>query len=256
MSSGGRRTYTAEFRAEAVALAAVIGPLKAGQQLGIPPRNVARWCHEPAASPIIAAIELSFAEKLEAAHARALAAVEEGLNDPKARLGDRAQALRVLGEQSQLAHGRATANVAYSNANGSRPAADWSDAWLASLTDEQRANFLAFIDRLPSWESDITPDRVEKIEAAFLVASVRHFEYPPRDELFDPPPPGPDGRTWLSSPDYPPVPQLPERTGVLPATMPPEALERPRTNETPSPVVRVQEPPPRRLIVNERGELI
>lgn len=102
------RTYSAEQRAEAVALAASIGPLKAGDALGIPRRTVAYWTHQPAAGPIIAAAEATIAQRLTEAHRVALDAVLLGLADPKARLGDRAQALRVLGEQLALAEGRAT----------------------------------------------------------------------------------------------------------------------------------------------------
>lgn len=106
-----KRTYTDLERAEAQGLAAAIGPAKAAEKLGIPRRTVASWMHTPAASPIIAAAEQDVADALRAAHAKALAAVMEGLSDPKARLGDRARALEVLGEQLALAEGRATANI-------------------------------------------------------------------------------------------------------------------------------------------------
>lgn len=73
--------------------------------------------HQPAASPIIAAAEAGIAERLTAAHAVALEAVRKALDDPKARLGDKAQALRVLGEQAALAEGRATSRTESMNLN-------------------------------------------------------------------------------------------------------------------------------------------
>jgi len=104
-------SYTAEQRAEAVALAASIGPLKAAKQLGLPKSTVALWMHRPAAAPIIAEANRAIAERLEEAHSEALSAVLAGLRDPRSRLGDRAAALRTLGEQLALAKGRATSNV-------------------------------------------------------------------------------------------------------------------------------------------------
>lgn len=105
------RTYSATERADAVALASTVGPVKAAAELGIPKRNVARWMHRPEHSPIIRAAEATIAERLAVAHEKALAAVMAGLDDPKARLGDKATALRVLGEQRLLAEGRATART-------------------------------------------------------------------------------------------------------------------------------------------------
>jgi hypothetical protein len=71
--------------------------------------------HRPSSVPIIQEAERTIAERLEAAHAVALQAVLDGLAEPRAKLGDRAQALRVLGEQAALASGRAT--VISSNVN-------------------------------------------------------------------------------------------------------------------------------------------
>jgi transposase-like protein len=102
------RQYTPSERADAVALAATVGPKRAAEQLGIPPRTVAYWTHQPAAAPIIAAAEATIASRLEAAASIALEAVTEGLRDPRARLGDRARALEVLATQANLASGRAT----------------------------------------------------------------------------------------------------------------------------------------------------
>jgi DNA-binding transcriptional MerR regulator len=111
------RHYQPSERADAVALAATVGPKRAAEQLGIPPRTVAYWTHQPAASPIIAAAEASIAERLETAASIALEAVTEGLRDPKARLGDRARALEVLATQANLATGRATMRSENVNVN-------------------------------------------------------------------------------------------------------------------------------------------
>ena len=111
------RHCTPAERADAVALAATIGTRKTAEQLGIPPRTVAYWPHQPAASSIIAAAEASIAERLEATAALALEAVTEGLRDPRARLGDRGRALEVLATQANLATGRATVRSENVNVN-------------------------------------------------------------------------------------------------------------------------------------------
>jgi len=103
--------YSKDQRAEAVALAANIGPLKAAKQLGYPPRTVASWMHKPAATAVIAKVEADIATRLAEAHELSLGILRARLTDPKARLGEIAQAVRVLGEQRLLAEGRATANI-------------------------------------------------------------------------------------------------------------------------------------------------
>jgi transposase-like protein len=104
-------TYSKEQKAQAVALAANIGPLKAALQLGYHPRTVSRWTHEPAASPIIAAVEVTIADRLAEAHELGLSVIRARLTDPRARLGEIAQAVRVLGEQRLLAEGRSNLNI-------------------------------------------------------------------------------------------------------------------------------------------------
>ena len=112
---GPGRTYTAEQKAEAVGLAYSIGPKKAGEQLGIPPRTVAYWKRHGTGSSVVEAaisvVATNIAERLEAAHALALDTVIEGLRNPKTRLSDAARALEVLGTQLQLARGAATQNI-------------------------------------------------------------------------------------------------------------------------------------------------
>lgn len=132
------RTYTAEQRADAVALAASIGPLKAAKSLGLPVSTVTFWTHKPAASPIIAAVERSIAQRLSDAHSEALAAVMAGLRDPSAKLGDRAAALRVLGDQLALAQGRATTNVELQMHGGTE----------ADLSEEERSSLRDYLDSI------------------------------------------------------------------------------------------------------------
>jgi hypothetical protein len=289
-----RTTYTPEQKAEAVALATTIGPLRAGKRLGIPPRNVARWTHEPAASPIIARVEADIAERLERAHAKALAAVEAGLDDPNARLSDKAQSLRVLGDQSQLAHGRATQNIAVAGvgpANGEWPEGmvEWMDEarrvasrafidqyrdgrkrkflvvfedereWMDELDDVQRARLRSWIDRLPMSEEVTSPYPNDPSVKTLPLEEVQR-----RDKAFveawsnrfaDRPPD--DLPSLVENPRVQRLP--PERAWqprALPATTVPEAEIRTRTNGTPVLVPPRQEPPLRRLIVNSKGEVV
>ena len=139
------RTYLASEKAEAVALAATIGPKMAAKQLGFPVTTVVYWMHKPAASPIIAAAEASIAARLASAHKIALDAVLAGLADPKSRLGDRAAALRVLGEQLALAEGRATSRTESTNLNFNIP----EGSPLADLTWEEREELRRFVAAMP-----------------------------------------------------------------------------------------------------------
>lgn len=135
------RTYSAEEKADAIALSASIGPVRAADQLGIPRRTVASWGHTPAAGPIIAAAEAGIAERLASAHDRALAVAMAKLDDPKTRLGDVAALIRTTGEQRALAEGRATAANLNLNVD--------ADATFAPLTvgmtDQEKAELRAVL---------------------------------------------------------------------------------------------------------------
>ncbi len=149
MPSDHPRHYSAEERASGVALAASVGPKKAAEQLGFPVRTVTYWMHQPHASPILRAVETTIAERLAAAHEKALAAVLEGLDDPRARLSDRAAALRVLGEQRLLAEGRATVRSENVNLNANVPAMTPEEQDLAA--DFIRTLSAATDDELREW---------------------------------------------------------------------------------------------------------
>ena len=129
--------HAAAVRAEAVALAAAVGPKKAAAQMGVPRRTVSYWLHQPANTAALALAEQHIADELRRAHALALAEVMAGLRNPKARLGDKATALRVLGDQLALAEGRATANIATSNTQPDP---------FSVLTDEERAALTDLLD--------------------------------------------------------------------------------------------------------------
>jgi len=158
---GHGRTYTAEERAEAVGLATSIGPKRAGEQLGMPGRTIAYWLRQPSSSVVIARVEANIAERLKEAHEVALAAVLDGLKDPRARLGDRAAALRVLGEQRALAEGRATANVHNLNLNVDGTAKpDELDAIADGLTYAERRDLSQYIDRITAEYEAAHPEEV------------------------------------------------------------------------------------------------
>lgn len=133
---GHNRTYTLEEKTTATALALSIGPLKAAKELGIPPRTVAAWTagerSAKSLGPVVTATRQQAADRLWETLQRATDAVEQGLKDPRQRLGDRARALEVLVHAHELMAGRATENVAMQVA----PAESVVD--MMALTEEQR----------------------------------------------------------------------------------------------------------------------
>jgi len=105
------RDYTDQERAEAVAMGAVCGPLKAAKALGIPPRTLSGWMRRPASNEARAEAERVIAQRLADAHELALGRLHVALQAKDARLGDIARAVEVLGQQRALAEGRATGNL-------------------------------------------------------------------------------------------------------------------------------------------------
>lgn len=176
-----KRDYTREQKAEAVALAVSVGPTEAAKQLGYPVRTVTGWLHQPAHSEVIRVVEQTIADRLLAAQERALDVVLEGLEDPDARLGEKAAALRVLGEQANLAAGRATANVAI---GGTSDPATWTpedhrDTWILSLDGRERDAWMQLMDaelgrrRIEELATSIEDATVERILE--LATVVEHF---------------------------------------------------------------------------------
>lgn len=140
------RRYSAATMAEGVALAATVGPAKAGEVLGVPRRTVADWTHAPAATPILAQAERTIAGRLKEAHREALELVMAGLRDPKARLLDKARALEVIGTQLALAEGRATSNLNVRTL---------SEDPMAGLAEEElRRRAMDFLDELKELDDE------------------------------------------------------------------------------------------------------
>lgn len=100
------RTYTPEQRAEAVALALVVGPNVAADRLGIPRRTVAAWRsgerHRPEVQAVILESRQALAERMREIVSVASEQVLAGLRDPKQRLSDRVRALEVALEAARL----------------------------------------------------------------------------------------------------------------------------------------------------------
>lgn len=105
------KVYSEEQKAEAVGLALSIGPVKAAKQLGLSPKAIGRWRREPRMVALANATQERMAERLREAMSVGLDAVLSGLHDPKSRLSDRAQALRVLTDAHQILTGGATARI-------------------------------------------------------------------------------------------------------------------------------------------------
>ena len=112
-----KRSYSSEQREEALALSLVVGPLKAGRQLGIPSRTVASWRRSAPthAQPKDAAVILAEVRSTPQVVARlwdvlskAVDQLEAGLSHPGARLGDVARATDVLLRSHELLAGHAT----------------------------------------------------------------------------------------------------------------------------------------------------
>lgn len=106
-----RKRYSHEQRAKAVGLSLTIGARAAGRQLGIPFGLVARWAKRPELAMIVVRSRQQVADSMWQAIADGTAQVATGLLDPKARLGEKAQALRVLIEAHALMTGGATQNI-------------------------------------------------------------------------------------------------------------------------------------------------
>ncbi len=144
-----RRSYSREERAEAVALAASVGPVRAARTLGLPVRTVTNWTHRPDSSPIIAVVERSIAEKLEEVHNLAADRAIAALKDPSTPARDVAAIMRIAGEQLQLATGRATANVEMQV----HPMAGHGEP----LTEAEKAELQAYLEQvLHDYEGDAT----------------------------------------------------------------------------------------------------
>ena len=106
------RSHQPADRAKAIGLALAVGAVNASDATGIPRRTISSWLSGERPAPeldaALAASRDDVVAKLWEAVSAGTAAVLDGLRDPRARLGDKAQALRVVSEQYALLTGRAT----------------------------------------------------------------------------------------------------------------------------------------------------
>lgn len=143
-----RRHYSTEERSAAVGLAISVGVKEAGRRLAIPYRTVSHWLARPDAQAAIARSRDDVAAKLWEAVTVGTEAVLAGLRDPKARLGDKANALRIVSEQYALLTGGPTSRSETLNLNADVTAAEIQQRW----NDEQDA--LAFVRQLEAMDDE------------------------------------------------------------------------------------------------------
>ena len=139
------RSYTEQERADAVGLALAVGAKQAAAKLAIPRRTVSSWMQRPTPG-IAAAIGRSrddVAARLWEAVTTGTDAVLAGLRDPKARLGDKASALRIVVEAHALISGGPTARTESTVTTEAR------------LSDHERAQLADFLDDLLASGADL-----------------------------------------------------------------------------------------------------
>lgn len=107
------RSYTEADRASAVGIALTIGTKKAAVQLGIPRRTLSSWLQRqsPEVAAAIGRSRDDVAARLWEAVTAGTDAVLAGLRDPKARLSDKASALRIVVEAHALISGGPTSRT-------------------------------------------------------------------------------------------------------------------------------------------------
>jgi hypothetical protein len=141
------RQYSAEERVEAVGLAMSVGPVRAARQLGLPVRTVTNWTHSRQAAALRIGTQDLLKERLREAVAVGVEVVLTGFRDPKARLGDKAAALRVVAEQYALLTGAPTSHSVTITAEMS--AAEYQERW---QQDHDAAAFLRTLEGLDDAE--------------------------------------------------------------------------------------------------------
>jgi len=145
---GKWRSYTEAERADAVGAALTVGTKAAAAKLGIPRRTLSSWLQRPTAE-IQLAIGRSrddVAARLWEAVTAGTDAVLTGLRDPKARLGDKANALRIVVEAHALVSGGATART------------ETAVTMDAGLSWEERDQLADFLDGLIAARADGRPE--------------------------------------------------------------------------------------------------
>jgi hypothetical protein len=154
------RSYSATERAEAVGLALSIGVKAAGRKLGIPYRTVSHWLDRPDVQAAIVRSRDDVAARLWEAVTAGTDAVLAGLRDPKARLGDKASALRIVVEAHALISGGATSRTESFNVNA------------PALSEAERRDLRDFLDSIDA----ATDDELRQWAASGGLADLRDAE--------------------------------------------------------------------------------
>jgi len=126
-------------------LALAIGSKAAAARLSIPKRTISSWMRSPS-TEVQAAIVSSrqdVAARLWEAVSAGTQAVLEGLRDPKARLGDKAAALRIVVEAHALISGEPTSRTATVD-----------ETLIPQSTYEQEQQLVAWLDQLLAADDD------------------------------------------------------------------------------------------------------
>jgi hypothetical protein len=137
---GPWRGYTEAERASAVGLALTVGAKRAAEQTGIPRRTLSSWLHRksPEVEAAIVRTRDDVAARLWEAVTTGTDAVLAGLRDPKARIGDKASALRIVVEAHALISRGAT----------SRTETVRSEDWFAGMTEDERHEVAVFLRKM------------------------------------------------------------------------------------------------------------
>lgn len=164
------RSYSDQERAEAVGLALAIGADKAAEKLGIPRRNISRWLRleRGPVRAAIAATRTEVAARLWEGVVAGSEAVVNGLRDPKARLSDKASALRIVVEAHALISGGPTSRTANVNVN-----VGGEDLGHPGLTWEEESNLAQWFNGLSAASDDELRAWVLSDEGQTIIAALR-----------------------------------------------------------------------------------
>ena len=103
-----RRQFTKQQKSEAVGYALTMGSRLAAQRTGCPRRLIDNWVKDPALLDMAKQADDQMVQRLSEVMSEGIDAVRLGLQDPKASLQGKAQALRVVTEARALLSGGAT----------------------------------------------------------------------------------------------------------------------------------------------------
>lgn len=147
------RQYSTEERLEAVGLAISIGANRAADQLGIPRRTVSHWLGRADTEPAVIASRQMIADRLWEAVETGVEQVLIGLQDPTARLSDKAKALEVVATQHALLTGGVTSR---SVALVEDPTSDAMGTMFNLMSADERATWAAWMERVVAGDAAAT----------------------------------------------------------------------------------------------------